>query len=337
MVASAASPATPDQGPLVDTFGRVHTNLRVSVTDQCNLRCTYCMPEDVQFLNRREILSFEEISRLVRVATGLGIDRVRLTGGEPTLRKDLWQLVEMLAALPGLTEITLTSNGILLAEQLPDLIRAGLSRVTISLDTLDPGRFFTLARRTGLDRVIRSIHAARDRGLIVKLNAVVLRGVNDGDIIPLARFARSSGCTLRFIESMPIGADSWDREQAVLAGEILATIAREFGPLRPVVGSAHAPAQEFAYSDGVGRIGVIASVSRPFCRQCNRLRLTADGRLRNCLFALDEFDVRPLLRAGSDADIGRLLRSVVWAKGEGHEINSERFIKPARTMHAIGG
>lgn len=329
------SPA-PEGGPLVDTFGRRHTNLRISVTDRCNLRCRYCMPEDVTFLDRTELLSFEELACFVRIATPLGIDRVRLTGGEPLLRKGLDQLVEQLVSISGLRDIALTTNGILLAEQAGPLWSAGLRRVTVSLDTLEADRFHAISRRDGLDRVLAGIEAARAIGFLVKLNAVVLRGINDVDIAPLAQFARKTGCEMRFIESMPIGAQPWQRDQAVLAEEIIATITREVAPVRPIAGDPHAPAEDFEYVDG-GKLGVIASVSRPFCRQCNRLRLMAEGRLRNCLFALDEVDVKPAIRRADEVEVARLIRQCVWQKWEGHEINSARFQKPERTMHAIGG
>jgi cyclic pyranopterin phosphate synthase len=334
----AAPPtAAPDAGPLIDTYGRVHNNLRISVTDRCNLRCTYCMPEDVQFLERAAILSFEEIARFVHVATSLGVDKIRLTGGEPLMRKELPQLVRMLIAIPGIHDVALTTNALLLSEQAKNLHDAGLRRINISLDTLNPFTFRVLSRREGLDRVLAGIDAAIKAGFAVKLNAVILRGVNDADIVPLARFAREKRCTLRFIESMPIGAEPWDREKAVLADEIMAQIEHHVGKLQRLDDNSHAPSVDYAYVDGRGIVGVIASVSRPFCRQCNRLRLTADGKLRHCLFALQETDIRPLIRDGSDAEIAQAIRDNVWAKWEGHEINSARFIKPARTMHAIGG
>ncbi len=334
----AAPPtAAPAHGPLIDTYGRVHNNLRISVTDRCNLRCTYCMPEDVTFLDRSAILSFEEIARFVRVATTLGVDKIRLTGGEPLMRKDLPRLVEMLVVIPGIRDVGLTTNALLLDEQAKQLYDAGLRRLNVSLDTLDPITFRTISRRDGLDRVLAGIDAALALGFTIKLNAVILRGTNDADIIPLARFARDKNCTLRFIESMPIGAEPWDRDKAVLAHEIIGTIERHLGKLQMLDVDPHAPSVDYAYADGRGNVGVIASVSRPFCRQCDRLRLTAEGKLRNCLFALDEIDVRPMLREGTDDDITNAIRGNVWSKWEGHEINSARFIKPTRTMHAIGG
>jgi GTP 3',8-cyclase len=326
---------------LIDQFGRRHTNLRVSVTDRCNLRCTYCMPEEVVFRDRSELLTFEEMARFVAVAAALGVDKVRLTGGEPLVRKDLHRLVRMLVAVPGLTDLALTTNGILLAEQAAALHAAGLRRLNVSLDTLDPVRFRELSRRDGLDRVLAGLDEATRVGFTrIKVNAVALHGVTELDAVPLARFCRERGYELRFIESMPIGADPWDRSRALLADELLALLGREVAPLTPAAGAdPHAPAAGYVYADGGGTVGVIASVSRPFCAACNRLRLTADGKVRNCLFALDEADAKPLLRRPDpdDAALADLLRRVVWAKWEGHEINTARFVKPDRTMHAIGG
>src|SRR5689334_22951395 len=328
---------SPRESGLVDIFGRKHNNLRVSVTDRCNLRCTYCMPEDVVFRDRSELLTFEEIERFVRVAAPLGIDKIRLTGGEPLMRKDLHKLVRMLAAVAGIKDIGLTTNGILLAEQAQALYDAGLRRLNVSLDALDPARFRQLARRDGLDRVIDGILAAKKAGFApIKVNAVSIRGVTEAEVVPLARFARTHGLEMRFIEYMPIGADQWERNKVYFAHEILERLEREVAPLVPVDDyDPRAPAMEFRYTDGGGRVGIIASVSRPFCRSCNRVRLTSDGKLRNCLFALDEVDVKAMLRRGADdAEIADVVRKNVWAKWEGHEINTARFIKPLRTMHA---
>jgi cyclic pyranopterin phosphate synthase len=325
---------------LIDTFGRVHNNLRVSVTDRCNLRCTYCMPEEVVFMDRAELLSFEEIARFVRVAVPLGIDKVRLTGGEPLMRRELARLVAMLSAIEGVRDIGLTTNGLLLADQAQALYDAGLRRINVSLDTLDPGRFRQLTRRDGLDKVLDGILAAKRAGFDpVKVNAVSIRGVTEHDAVPLARFARQHGLEMRFIEYMPIGADAWERGKVYFAHEILEQLEREVAPLAPARDyDPRAPAMEFEYADGGGRVGIIASVSRPFCASCNRLRLTADGKLRNCLFALDELDVKGLLRRDApDEEIAEVVRRSVRAKWEGHEINTARFIKPLRTMHAIGG
>jgi cyclic pyranopterin phosphate synthase len=325
---------------LVDSFGRVHDNLRVSVTDRCNLRCVYCMPEEVTFRDRSELLTFEEIAAFVRVAAGLGVTSVRLTGGEPLMRKDLHKLVRLLAAIPGVADVGLTTNGLLLEESAGALFEAGLRRLNVSLDTLDPARFRTLTRRDGLDRVLDGLAAAKRAGFTpIKINAVAIRGFAERDVVPLARFARANAFELRFIEYMPIGADVWERDKVFFAHEILAMIRHEVAELDPTPHDPSAPAEEFRYRDGAGTMGVIASVSRPFCRSCNRLRLTADGKLRNCLFALDESDVKGLLRSSpiSEQGIADALRRSVRAKWEGHEINAASFVKPDRTMHAIGG
>jgi cyclic pyranopterin phosphate synthase len=325
---------------LIDTFGRRHNNLRVSVTDRCNLRCTYCMPEEVVFRDRSELLTFEEIARVVRVAATLGVDKVRLTGGEPLMRKDLPTLVSMIVGIPGIQDVGLTTNGLLLADQARPLFDAGLRRLNVSLDTLDPGRFRELTRRDGLEKVLDGLMAAKAAGFApVKVNAVAIRGFTDKDAVPLARFCREHRFELRFIEYMPIGADAWEREKVFFAHEILELLERNIAPLNPAVDyDPKAPAMDFDYADGGGRVGMIASVSRPFCRRCNRLRLTADGKLRNCLFSLDEADVKGLLRGGEpDAAIAEVFRQTVWAKWEGHEINTAKFVKPDRTMHSIGG
>jgi GTP 3',8-cyclase len=328
-------------GPsLVDTFGRVHNNLRISVTDRCNLRCTYCMPEEVVFLDRAELLTFEEITRFVRVVAPLGVDKIRLTGGEPLLRRDLPRLVEMLVKVPGIRDVGLTTNGLLLGQHAQSLHDAGLRRINVSLDTLDPGRFRELTRRDGLEKVLDGIVAAKRAGFDpVKVNAVAIRGVNEQDVVPLARFARENGLEMRFIEYMPIGAEAWEREKVYFAHEMLEQIEAHVAPLAPAKDyDPRAPAMDFEYADSGGRVGMIASVSRPFCRSCNRVRLTADGKLRNCLFALDETDVKTLLRGGADeVAIAEAVRRNVWVKWEGHEINTARFVKPQRTMHAIGG
>ncbi len=325
---------------LIDTFGRVHNNLRISVTDRCNLRCVYCMPEDVTFLDKSALLTFEEMAAFVRAVAPLGIDKVRLTGGEPLLRRDLHKLVRLIVGTPGIRDVGLTTNGLLLAQQADALFAAGLRRLNVSLDTLDEGRFRELSRRDGLDLVLAGLDAAKRAGFTrIKLNAVAIRGFIEHDAVPLARYCREHGFELRFIEYMPIGADSWEREKVFFAHELLDLLEREVAPLAPAADyDPTAPAMDFEYADG-GRVGVIASVSRPFCRNCNRLRLTADGKLRNCLFALDETDVKGLLRAGTldEAKLAEVVRANVWAKWEGHEINTAKFVKPLRTMHRIGG
>ncbi len=330
----------PSREPLLDTFGRVHNNLRISVTDRCNLRCTYCMPEEVVFMDKHQLLTFEEITRFVEMVAPLGIDKIRLTGGEPLLRRNLPRLVEMICKVPGIKDVGLTTNGIMLANLAQPLYEAGLRRINVSLDTLDPGRFRQLTRRDGLEKVLDGILAARRAGFDpVKINAVSIRGITESEVIPLARFAREHKLEMRFIEYMPIGADQWERDKVYFAHEILDQIEQGIGPLSPAKDyDPKAPAMEFEYADGGGRVGMIASISRPFCMSCNRVRLTADGKLRNCLFALDEVDVKPMLRDNSPAEvIQSLVRKNVWTKWEGHEINSARFVKPQRTMHTIGG
>jgi cyclic pyranopterin phosphate synthase len=327
--------------PLIDTFGRVHNNLRISVTDRCNIRCVYCMPETVQFLPRRELLSFEEIARVVRALVPAGVDKVRLTGGEPLVRRDLPELVRMLAEIPGIVDVGLTTNGILLAPVARALWDAGLRRINVSLDTLDPARFEALTRRPGVEKVVEGILAAKAAGFDpVKVNAVAIKGVTEEDVVPLAAFAREHGLEMRYIEYMPLDAqDAWERDKVLFAAEILDRLAAAFGPLHPAPDQdPRAPAVDYDFADGVGRVGLIASVSRPFCGSCNRLRLTADGKFRNCLFALEETDLRALLRNGAtDDDLRAAVRNSVRAKWEGHEINTARFVKPVRLMHSIGG
>ncbi|RUL81418.1 GTP 3',8-cyclase MoaA [Tautonia sociabilis] len=327
--------------PLIDRFGRVHNNLRISVTDRCNIRCTYCMPELVQFLPRQELLTFEEIERFVRVAASQRITKVRLTGGEPLVRRDLPVLVEKLAHVPGIVDVGLTTNGLLLSPMARALFDAGLRRINVSLDTMDPGRFERLTRRPGFEQVIAGILAAREVGFSpVKINAVAIKGETDLDVVPLGRFAREHGLELRFIEYMPLDAgNAWERDKVLLASEILDLLSREIGPLSPAPDQdPRAPAVDYDYLDGGGRVGLIASVSRPFCGSCNRVRLTADGKLRNCLFALEETDVRALIRGGaSDDELAAALRDSVAGKWEGHQINAAGFIKPDRLMHSIGG
>lgn len=326
---------------LIDSFGRVHNNLRISVTDRCNLRCVYCMPEDVAFLDRGQLLSFEEMARFVGAVSPLGIDKIRLTGGEPLMRKELHKLVSLLIAIPGVRDIGLTTNGLLLERHAAELHAAGLDRLNVSLDTLDEGRFRVLSRRDGLPAVLAGLAEAKRVGFTkVKLNAVAIRGFIEHDAVPLARYCRDNGFELRFIEYMPIGAEAWEREKVFFAHELLDLLDRDVSPLAPAPGyDPSAPAMEFDYADGGGTVGIIASVSRPFCTRCNRLRLTADGKVRNCLFALDETDVKGLLRAApfDPSAVAEAVRASVWAKWEGHEINTAKFVKPRRTMHAIGG
>lgn len=325
----------------MDRFGRVHTDLRVSLTDRCNLRCTYCMPEEgLAWLPREEVLTDDEVVRVVAIAVRrLGISTVRLTGGEPLLRRGLPGLVARLAHLdPGL-ELSITTNGIGLARCAADLREAGLRRVNVSLDTLRPERYAEITRRKRLPDVLDGLRAARSAGLTpVKVNAVPVRDVNDDEIPDLADFAVEHGYRMRFIESMPLDAqDEWDRARMVSAEEVLERLRERFD-LVPVGREGNAPAEEWQVVGSDAVIGVIASVTRPFCGSCDRVRLTADGQLLNCLFATEESDLRSLLRGGADdAAIERAWRAAVAGKGPGHAITSTDFHKPARPMSAIGG
>jgi len=328
--------------PLVDRFGRVHTNLRISVTDRCNIRCFYCMPaENVQFMDRGHLLTFEEIERFVRVAVPLGLRKIRLTGGEPLVRRDLHHLVALLAAIPEIEDIGLTTNGLLLADQAQALFDAGLRRVNVSLDALDPVKFQQITRRSGYEQVLAGIREAQRVGFApVKINAVAIRGITEEELVPFAQLARDTGVEIRFIEFMPLDAEGqWGRDRVLFGQEIIDLLSREVLPLVPVgQQDPHAPATEFEFADGRGRIGIIASVSQPFCGNCDRFRVTADGKLRNCLFSHDETDVRAMLRGGSpDQEIAAAIEASIAAKNEGHEINSARFVQPQRPMYSIGG
>ncbi|MFE1146703.1 GTP 3',8-cyclase MoaA [Streptomyces albidoflavus] len=327
--------------PLVDRFGRVHTDLRVSLTDRCNLRCTYCMPaEGLDWLPKAGLLTDDEVVRLVGAATRrLGITEVRLTGGEPLLRRGLPALVARLTALDPAPELSLTTNGIGLARCAVALREAGLSRVNVSLDTLRPERFAALTRRDRLSDVLDGLAAAHAAGLSpVKVNAVPVRGVNDDEIADLAAFAVERGYRMRFIESMPLDAQgAWERDRMVTAGEILDRLGRRLD-LVQVERQDHAPAEEWRIAGTDARVGVIASVTRPFCGGCDRVRLTADGQLRTCLFATEESDLRALLRGGADDDaLEAAWRTALAGKGPGHAIGSPEFRRPDRPMSAIGG
>jgi cyclic pyranopterin phosphate synthase len=328
--------------PLIDGFGRVHNNLRISVTDRCNIRCFYCMPADhVQFMNRHELLSFEEIERFVRTVVPLGVNKLRLTGGEPLVRRGLPDLVGKLASIPGIKDVGLTTNGILFGEQAQELFDAGLRRVNISIDALDPAVFREVTRRDGYEKVVESIHIAKRVGFDpVKVNAVAIRNLTEDQIVPFGQFARDTGVEIRFIEFMPLDADNaWEREKVLFGHEIIERLSNDIAPLVPVgQRDSSAPATDFEFADGVGRIGLIASVSQPFCSQCNRFRITADGKLRNCLFSMEETDIKTLLRTNaSDQEIVAAVRNTIAAKKEGHEINTARFIQPDRPMYSIGG
>ncbi len=330
---------------LTDTYGRSHRDLRVSVTDRCNLRCTYCMPPDFSdWLPGDHLLSIDEMLTVIAVAVGEGIRTIRLTGGEPLLRPDLPEIVRRIRALPDPPRISLTTNGLRLAELAPELAEAGLERVNVSLDTLDRDRFRDLTFRDRFDDVLAGIAAAQRAGLApLKVNTVLMRGVNDDEAIPMLRHAIANGWSLRFIEQMPLDPHgAWDRSSMVTSAEVFELLSTEF-ELVPVPGRGSAPAEEFTVDGGPATVGIIASVSKPFCAACDRLRLTADGQLRNCLFARDETDLRATLRDASldeserRARIVRLFASSVVAKLPGHGINDPSFIQPDRPMSAIGG
>lgn len=329
--------------PLVDVFGRVHRDLRISLTDRCSLRCTYCMPEQGnEWLARNSILTTDEIERVARIAAADGISTFRLTGGEPLLRRDIVDVVARLARIEspeGPVAIAMTTNGIRLPELLPDLVAAGLSRLNISIDTLRRDRFAELTRRDRLDEVREAIAAAAASGLRpLKLNAVAMRGVNDDELVDLVEFAVAHDAQMRFIEQMPLDAGhTWDRSQMVTREEILEALGRRW-KLTPVPGRGGAPAERWALDAGPHTVGVIASVTAPFCGDCDRMRLTADGQLRNCLFSTTEYDLVPLLRGGaSDAQVDAMLRSCIAGKLAGHAIDDPSFLQPSRGMNAIGG
>ncbi len=330
----------PADDPLVDTFGRVADDLRISVTDRCNFRCTYCMPaEGLKWLPKDEILTFEELTRLLRLFVRLGVRSVKVTGGEPTVRADLPTLVRMFRqAGPGL-DISMTTNGVLLDRLARPLAEAGLDRVTVSCDSLLRHRFAEMTRRDALDRVLAGIHAAEQAGLTpIKINCVVIGGTNEGEVVDFAGWARETGYVVRFIEYMPLDAErAWERARVVPGATIVEAIDAVY-PLVPD-GPDHEPATSFTFADGArGGIGIIASVTEPFCDSCNRLRLTAEGEVRACLFALEETDLRGPMRSGaSDEELEALIRENVWRKWSGHRINHPDFVQPDRSMSMIGG
>ena len=330
---------------LVDSFGRVVRDLRISVTDRCNFRCTYCMPaEGMTWLDRSEVLTYEEIERVARICVEtFGVDSLRLTGGEPTVRAHLPQLISKLAALrlPDGTkpDIALTTNGATLRNIALELRNAGLDRINVSLDSLKPERFFAMTRRDELHNVLAGIAEAQIAGFSpMKVNAVVERGANDDEILDLVRYGRDNNVEVRFIEFMPLDAtNEWERNKVVSQDEIVATIAADF-PLELMPSRGAAPADRWRFLDGKGTVGVIPSVTHPFCGDCDRVRLTSDGQFRTCLFATDESDIRSLLRnGGTDKEIAELIQVAVGAKWAGHQINQVNFIRPNRSMSQIGG
>jgi cyclic pyranopterin phosphate synthase len=330
----------PADGPLIDTFGRIADDLRISVTDRCNFRCTYCMPaEGLQWLPKEEILTFEELTRLLGLFVGLGVRGLKVTGGEPTVRADLPKLVEMFRSAGPELDISITTNGLLLDRLAAPLAAAGIDRATVSCDSLLQHRFAEMTRRDALDKVLAGIRAAEVAGLVpIKINTVVIGGTNDDEVVDFARWARETGYEVRFIEYMPLDAQhAWERAKVVPGAAILEAIDAAF----PLAARHHAaePAATYGFADGApGSVGVIASVTEPFCDTCNRLRLTAEGQFRTCLFSLDETDLRGPMRAGaSDDELERLIRDAVWAKWSGHRVNLPDFVQPARSMSAIGG
>lgn len=339
---AGAGSVRPDTPALLDSYGRVATDLRVSLTDRCNLRCTYCMPEQgLDWLPRSTVLTGEEIVRLIGIAVrDLGVTEVRFTGGEPLLRRDLEAMVAGVSALRPRPQISLTTNGIGLASRAPGLFDAGVDRVNVSLDTLRPAAFAELTRRNRLEDVLGGLAAAKHAGFgPVKVNSVLLRGRNEADAVPLLEFCLEHGYQLRFIEQMPLDAQhGWDRAEMITAGEILAMLRTRFRLDPDTTERGAAPAERWLVDGGPATVGIIASVTRPFCAACDRTRLTADGQLRSCLFSITETDLRTPMRAGApDTELARLWREAMWRKPAGHGISDPAFAQPARPMSAIGG
>jgi cyclic pyranopterin phosphate synthase len=327
--------------PLVDGHGRQIGDLRMSVTDRCNFRCQYCMPaEGLPWLERDEILRFEELARVAALLARMGVRDVRLTGGEPLARRELPRLVQLLRAIDELEEISLTTNGFFLERDAEALVRAGVDRFNVSIDSLQRDRFFAITRRDALDRVLRGLDAlaAFPEAHPIKVNAVAVRGFTEQEVLPFARFARRHPYEVRFIEFMPLDGDrAWSPGQVLTGAEIVAIIDAVY-PLEPEPRPPSSTARTFRFADGRGRIGFINPVSEPFCGDCNRIRLTADGRLRTCLFSLNETDLRAPLREGADdAELETIIRDAVWRKELKHRVNEPGFIQPERTMSAIGG
>ena len=330
-----------DLEPLRDGHGRLISDLRVSVTDRCNFRCQYCMPaEGLPWLNREEILTFEEIERLVALLARLGVTDVRLTGGEPLVRRDFPTLVAMLSRIEELEDLSLTTNGYLLEQNVDALAAAGLRRVNVSLDSLSRDRFFQMTRRDSLPRVLAGLEALGRYPQMapVKVNCVAMRGFTEEEVIPFAELARRSSYQVRFIEFMPLDADHAWSEDRVLTGEEIRVMIDRVYPLEPVGRERHATAAVYRFSDGKGEIGFVNPVSEPFCADCNRIRLTAEGKLRTCLFSLHETDLRDPLRSGcDDGEIRKIVRDAVWRKELKHRVNDPGFRQPDRTMSQIGG
>ena len=327
--------------PLVDGHGRSIGDVRISVTDRCNFRCQYCMPaEGLPWLNRESLLSYEEITRIVGLLSSMGVHDVRLTGGEPLVRKDLWRLVEMLSGLEDVHDLSLTTNGYLLARQVDDLVAAGLRRVNVSLDSLAADRFFQLTRRDSLAQVLEGLEAAQRHPELrpIKVNVVALRDFTEDEVVRFAEFARTRPFVVRFIEFMPLDADrTWTADKVLPNAEIRDLI-HAVHPLEEVGRARHGTSRRWRFADGQGEIGFISPVSEPFCGDCNRIRLTAEGMLRTCLFSLHETDLREPLRAGAtDSELEAIVRDAVWQKELKHHIGDEGFRQPERSMSRIGG
>jgi len=328
--------------PLVDAWGREIKSLRVSVTDRCNFRCKYCMPaEGLEWLPRDEVLDYEEIARLVRLTAGMGVDEVRLTGGEPLVRRDVPELVRLLAQTPGVRDLSLTTNGILLDKLAGPLVDAGLRRINVSLDSLSHVRFAEITRRDALDRVLRGLEEAERFPELrpIKINCVAIKGFTETEVPALAELARRKPYVVRFIEFMPLDADEvWRTDQVLSGAEIRALIEAEFGPLVELPAKPSSTSKRFAFADGVGELGFVNPVSEPFCSTCDRIRLTADGQLRTCLFSRREWDLKTPLRAGStDDELAALIRWAVQHKELKHRINDPGFVRASRSMSQIGG
>ena len=328
---------------LVDSYGRRIKSLRISITDKCNFRCTYCMPaEGLPWLKKAEILSYEEIVRLTRVMVGLGIEQVRLTGGEPLVRRDIPELVRQLRAIGGLRSLSVTTNGILLKQLAGPLAEAGLTRINVSLDSLIREKFAQLTRRDQLSRVLEGLEALEKYPSIhpIKVNAVAIKGFTEEEVLDFVRLARRKAYVVRWIEFMPLDADQiWRKEDILTGAEIKAIIENEYGPLVPITsGDPSETARRYTFSDGIGEVGLINPVSEPFCAQCDRIRLTADGQLRTCLFATEETDLRAVLRSdATDETLAEVIRQAVWHKELKHYIGDKRFKRANRSMSMIGG
>ena len=326
---------------LRDGHGRLIGDLRVSVTDRCNFRCQYCMPaEGLPWLERDEILRFEEIVRVVQLLSEMGVHDVRLTGGEPLVRRGFPSLVSMLSSVPGVEDLSVTTNGFLLERDAEALVRAGVNRFNVSVDSLQRDRFYELTRRDALPQVLRGLEhlASFPEAHPIKLNAVAIRGFTEEEVIPFAELARSTAYEVRFIEFMPLDADhAWSADQVLTGAEIRSLVGAVY-PLEPAPREPHATARVYRFADGRGQLGFINPVSEPFCGDCNRIRLTADGRLRTCLFSLNETDLRGPIRDGADDhELELIIRDAVWRKELKHHVGEPGFIQPARTMSAIGG